>query len=56
MPLSEETVYGITSFVGIAPPTPSFEAHVEWGQTGSSDFQFNIFDVMQDIYAGIMEW
>ena len=48
--------YGVTTFTGIAPPIPSFEVHAEWGQTSSASYQFNVFDVMQNIYVKIMEW
>ena len=48
--------YGLSSFVGISPPTLSVEGHAEWGKTGSTIIQFNVFDVMQKIYIKIMEW
>ena len=48
--------YGLSSFTGIAPPYPSTELHFEWGETGSAFLQFNVFNVMQNIYVRIMEW
>ena len=48
--------YGLSSFTGIAPPYPSTELHFEWGETGSAFLQFNVFNVMQNIYIRIMEW
>lgn len=48
--------YGITSFVSVAPPTASAEVHAEWGETRSASFQFNVYDVMKNIYINIMEW
>jgi len=48
--------YGVTRFVGIAPPKKSAEGHVEWGETYPTFVDFNVFDTVDSVCVKIMEW
>ena len=50
-----KTYFGMSTNAGFG--TPGLEFHVEWGETATWTItQFNVYEVMGDVYSMIMEW
>ena len=52
---SNDVYWGVTGNAGVGSPGKDF--HIEWGQTTTWNItQFNIFDVINNVYDRIMGW